>query len=286
MKLNNNDIRTKEVLDWKGLHLLHFRTSACSQKTRIFLNLKNISWKSKSINLVSNENYSDWFLGINPRAQVPVLIDDGDVHIESNDIIQHLEKRFSQPNLIPLKFESDISNLLKEEDDLHIDLRNISFRFLFGNNLRKKNNKLINKLKDDKGTILEKEDSHKNKILSFYKNLNNNNGITNDSIKSSVLKFKKEYDAFENKLHNHEYLLGDDLSILDIAWFIYTHRLYLSGYPFDRLHPHVYSWYKKLIIKKEFKYEVEEPMILKIIRTITKIKDSFGSSSLSKIAGI
>tara|TARA_B100001027_G_scaffold6163_1_gene4013 strand:+ start:178 stop:1038 length:861 start_codon:yes stop_codon:yes gene_type:complete len=286
MKLNNNDIRTKEVLDWKGLHLLHFRTSACSQKTRIFLNLKNISWKSKSINLVSNENYSDWFLGINPRAQVPVLIDDGDVHIESNDIIQHLEKKFPQPNLIPLKFESDISNLLKEEDDLHIDLRNISFRFLFGNNLRKKSNKLINKLRDDKGTILEKEDIHKNKILSFYKNLNKNNGITNDSIKSSVLKFKKEYDAFENKLHKHEYLLGDDLSILDIAWFIYTHRLYLSGYPFDRLHPHVYSWYKKLIIKKEFKYEVKEPMILKIIRTITKIKDSFGSSSLSKIAGI
>jgi glutathione S-transferase len=78
MKLNNNDIRTKEVLDWKGLHLLHFQTSACSQKTRIFLNLKNISWKSKSINLVSNENYSDWFLGINPRAQVPVLIDLGE----------------------------------------------------------------------------------------------------------------------------------------------------------------------------------------------------------------
>ena len=176
--------------------------------------------------------------------------------------------------------------MLKKEDDLHIDLRNISFRFLFGNNLRKKNNKLINKLRDDKGTILEKEDIHKNNILSFYKSLNKNNGITNDSIKSSVLKFKKKYDAFENKLHNNEYLLGNDLSILDVAWFIYTHRLYLAGYPFDRLHPHVYIWYKKLIIKKEFKYEVKEPMILKVIRIITKTNDSFGSSSLSKIASI
>ena len=286
MKLNNNDIRTKEVLDWKGLHLLHFQTSACSQKTRIFLNLKNISWKSKSINLIFNENYSDWFLGINPRAQVPVLIDDGHVHIESNDIIQHLEKRFPQPNLIPLKFKSDIPNFLKEEDNLHVDIRNISFRFLFGDNLRKKSDKLINKLRDDKGTILEREDTQKIKTLSFYKHLNDNNGITNDSIKRSVLKFKKEYDAFENNLNKHEYLLGDDLSIIDIAWFIYTHRLYLSGYPFDRLHPHVYIWYKKLIIKKEFKHEVKEPMILKIIRTITKIKDTFRSSSLSKIASI
>ena len=60
----------------------------------------------------------------------------------------------------------------------------------------------------------------------------------------------------------------------------------MAGYPFDRLHPNVYIWYKKLVIKKEFKHEVREPMILKVIRTITKIKDSFRSSSLIKIADI
>jgi len=32
---------------------------------------------------------------------VPVLVDDGDVHIESNDIISYLEKKFPEPRPIP-----------------------------------------------------------------------------------------------------------------------------------------------------------------------------------------
>ena len=33
--------KTKEVLDWKGIHLINFANSSCSQKLRIYLNLKN-----------------------------------------------------------------------------------------------------------------------------------------------------------------------------------------------------------------------------------------------------
>ena len=42
MKLDIHDIKTTEVLNWKGVHLFHFQGSACSQKLRIFLNYKNI----------------------------------------------------------------------------------------------------------------------------------------------------------------------------------------------------------------------------------------------------
>ena len=101
-QLIKDDIRTKEVLEWRGINLLHFSGSSCSQKTRIFLNLKGIDWISHPVNLAAGENYSDWFLGINPRGLVPVLVDDGDVHIESNDIIQYLEKKFPLPALSAL----------------------------------------------------------------------------------------------------------------------------------------------------------------------------------------
>ena len=37
-----------------------------------------------------------WFLGINPRGLVPVLVHDGAVHIESNDIIQYLDKKYTR----------------------------------------------------------------------------------------------------------------------------------------------------------------------------------------------
>ena len=157
MILHRDEIRTKEVLGWKGIHLLHFNNSSCSQKTRIFLNLKGIDWISHPVNLVADENYSDWFLGINPRALVPVLVNDGEVHIESNDIIQYLEQKFPQPSLIPDEYKETIPTLLREEDEMHIDIRNVSFRFLFGNKIRKKKTSLINKLEDDSGTIQGKK---------------------------------------------------------------------------------------------------------------------------------
>ena len=91
MKLDITDIKTKEVLSWEGIHLLHFKGSACSQKLRIFLNLKNIDWHSHEINLIKQEQFSEWFLGINPRGLVPTLVDNGEVHIESNDIMMYLD---------------------------------------------------------------------------------------------------------------------------------------------------------------------------------------------------
>jgi glutathione S-transferase len=131
VQLVDSDIRTREVLGWQGVHVLHFVGSSCSQKLRIFLNLKKIPWQSHPIDLPSNENMQPWFLGINPRGLVPVLVHDGAVHIESNDIIQYLEERFPTPRLIPAGHEKVVAALLEHEDDLHLDLRALSFRFVF-----------------------------------------------------------------------------------------------------------------------------------------------------------
>ena len=283
--LHRDEIRTKEVLEWKGIHLLHFSNSSCSQKTRIFLNLKGIDWVSHSVNLATDENYSDWFLGINPRALVPVLVDDGEVHIESNDILQYLEKKFPEPSLIPNEYIESISTLLTEEDDLHIDIRNISFRFLFGNKARKKKTSSIKKLEEDLGTIQGKEDSHKTKELTFYKDFNEK-GIADELVIQSVSRFKKVYDDFESNLSKQPYLLGKQISLLDVAWFIYTHRLFLSGYPFKKLHPKVLQWYKHLLYKKEFNKEVKEPFILKAVRSATRVQDKIAGTVLSKISNL
>ena len=54
---------------------------------RIFLALKGVDWESHEIDLMTNENLSDYYLGINPRGLLPSIVHDGDVHIESNDIL-------------------------------------------------------------------------------------------------------------------------------------------------------------------------------------------------------
>ena len=50
--------------------------------------------------------------------------------------------------------------------------------------------------------------------------------------------------------------MGESLSVLDIAWFIYAFRLSLGGYPLKRLHPRVDAWMEKLRARPEFAKEI------------------------------
>jgi len=256
VQLVDSDIRTREVLGWKGVHVLHFMGSSCSQKLRIFLNLKKIPWQSHPIDLPSNENMQRWFLGINPRGLVPVLVDNGAVHIESNDIIQYLEKKFPTPRLIPAGHENEVAALLKHEDDLHLDLRTLSFRFVFAPpGPPKPAAALESYIKNGAGTVQGAKDPEKHVQIEFWQRAAKE-GFTDERARASALKFRAEFDALDRTLTKRPYLMGDDLSVLDIAWFVYEHRLSLALYPFARLHPHVHAWAEKLRAMPEFAKEV------------------------------
>ncbi len=256
VQLVDSDIKTREVLGWKGVHVLHFAGSSCSQKLRIFLNLKGIAWESHPIDLPGNENFRPWFLGINPRGLVPVLVHDGAVHIESNDIIQHLEKAFSVPRLVPAGHENEVAALLKHEDDLHLDLRTLSFRFVFAPpGAPKPAAALESYAANGSGTVQGARDSDKEIQIEFWQRAAKE-GFTDERAKSSAQKFRAEFDALDKRLAQKPYLMGDTLSVLDIAWFIYAFRLSLAGYPFKRLHPHVAAWEEKLRARPEFAKEI------------------------------
>ncbi|MFZ3361335.1 MAG: glutathione S-transferase family protein [Xanthobacteraceae bacterium] len=256
VQLVDGDIKTREVLGWKGIHVLHFMGSSCSQKLRIFLNLKNIPWQSHPVDLPGNENFQPWFLGINPRGLVPVLVDDGAVHIESNDIIQHLEKKFPAPKLIPAGHENEVAALLKHEDDLHLDLRTLSFRFVFAPPGPPKPAAALESYKaNGSGTVQGARDREKDIQVEFWQRAARE-GFTDERARASALKFRAEFDVLDSRLAKQSYLMGQDLSVLDIAWLIYEHRLSLAGYPFERLHPQVHAWAEKLRAKSEFAKEI------------------------------
>ena len=276
----SEQIKTREILDWKGLHLLNFRTSSCSQKLRIYLNLKKISWTSHSVNLAAGKNYSEWFLGINPKGLIPVLVDDGHVEIESNDILMYLEKKFPQNSLVD-EFEiENMNNHLKDEDDLHEDIRNIAYRYMFGG-LGKKSSKGLEIFRNYKSSNSEL-DKLKMKEVEFYETYGEE-GITNEAVKLSLAKFCKRYDKFEGHLNNQKYLMGDKLSMLDLAWFIYSYRLYISGFPFRELYPYVSTWFEDLYARNEFYNEVNDPLILKLIRQYAKISTAISGKSIKAL---
>ena len=255
VQLVDSDIRSREVLDWKGVHVLHFTGSSCSQKVRIFLNLKAIPWESHHIDLPGNENYRPWFLGINPRGLVPVLVHDGAVHIESNDIITYLEETFPIPRLIPAGREKEIAALLEHEDDLHLDLRTLSFRFVFAPpGPPKPAEALQSYAANGSGTVRGASDREKQIQIEYWQRAAKE-GFTDERARAAAHKFRAEFEALDKTLAQQPCLMGADLSVLDIAWFIYAHRLSLAGYPFERLHPHVFAWKKRLAARPEFAKE-------------------------------
>lgn len=259
VQLHGTDIRTKEVLDWQGLHVFHGRMSSCSQKLRIFLNLKGIEWHGHEMNLAESETWSDWFLGVNPRGLVPVLVLDGAVHIESNDIITLLEGMYPEPCLIPRGRGAEIVELLKQEDDLHLDLRTLSFRFVFGHRGSNKSPDLLSRYGDHKGTIKGvMSDESRDRELRFYERLASD-GLSDDMARQSAHRFRMAFDVFEENLTRSPYLLGDDLTIIDIAWFVYASRLNYGGYPFQELHPGVDAWRQRLAADSNFAREVLPP---------------------------
>ena len=259
VQLVDSDIKTREVLDWKGVHILHFMGSSCSQKLRIFLNLKGIKWESHQIDLFTNENFQPWFLGINPRGLVPVLVHDGAVHIESNDIIAYLERAFPAPRLVPEGHEMEVAALLKHEDDLHLDLRTLSFRFVFvPPGPPKSAEALKNYAANGTGTVRGVKDRDKEIQIEFWERAAKE-GFTDERARASAQKFRLEFNLLDSRLAQHPYLMGDSAGVLDIAWFIYAHRLSLGGYPFARLHPRVGAWLDKLRARPEFADEIAMP---------------------------
>jgi glutathione S-transferase len=253
------DILTKEVLEWKGLHLFHYRMSSCSQKLRIFLNLKGIPWEGHHVDLHAKEHVSPYFLGINPRGLVPVLIDDGNVHIESNDIILYLERRFPEPPLIPSGMEKEAEALLAYEDKIHLDLRTVSFRFIFDPS------KPVKNLEDLKlyetcstGTVHGKHDSHVDQEIEFWRSFAEN-GITDEQARRAVASFFEAFTEMDRRLSNAPYLVGGQLSLVDIAWGVYAQRLANAGYPIAQLHPNMDAWRNRLMMRPEFAKELSLP---------------------------
>jgi glutathione S-transferase len=82
------------------------------------------------------------------------------------------------------------------------------------------------------------------------------------------------------------YILGEALSLLDIAWYVYTYRLNLGGYPFERLHPNVARWFAGLDTRTEFRREVTLPPEMIPVHQAAKARQLETGTTMTAIVGI
>lgn len=262
VKLLESEVRTREILGWQGLHLFHAPLSSCSQKVRLFLAEKGVAWQPHPVNLATNENISDYYLGINPRGLVPALVDDGAVHIESNDILLHLEERFPEPRLIPVEKRDLAEEMLAREDDLHVDIRNVTFHFLFEPPVAPKSPEVLARYRAfGAATVGGEADTHKAAEIAYWESYGEQR-VPDAEAHRSVAAFAAAFADLEDRLADKPCLLGEQVSIVDIAWFVYANRLRIAGYPLAH-HPALARWYDRLMARPGWADEVALPDMLR-----------------------
>ena len=248
--------------------------------------MKQAEWTGHLVNLPKGENTSAWFQGINPRGLVPVLVHDGAVHIESNDLLYWLEEHYPAPPLIPAGREAEVKAALAAEDALHLNLRTLSFRFVFGRTgLTKSPEQMQNYRTLGAATVGGAPDASKPKELAYYDRMAAE-GITDDACRAAYTSFRAEYDRLDALFARQPYILGNDLSLLDIAWYVYTYRLTLGGYPFQRLHPHVAAWFAKLDARPEFRREVTLPPEMVPVHVAARAKQKETNTTMAAVVGL
>lgn len=286
VQLTDDEVTTAEVRDWRGVHLLHWHTSSCSQKTRIVLGLKGVEWTGHLVSLPAAENTSAWFQGVNPRGLVPVLVVDGAVHVESNDILYRIEEMYPDPPLIPAGREAEVEAALAAEDALHLDLRTLSFRFVFGRSGPTKTPEQMQAYKDlGARTVGGAPDASKPKEIAYWERMAAD-GITDEASRAAFANFRQAFDRLDATLADQPYILGDALSLLDVAWYVYGFRLTLGGYPLARLHPNVGRWYAGLDARPEFAREVAMPPGLAETQAAAREKQIATGTTMAEVVGV
>jgi len=83
------------------LELYHHHTSVCAAKARMGLEEKGLAWTGHMIHLRESDQHTPEYHALNPFGQVPVLIHDGRVIVDSNIINEYVDEAFDGPPLRP-----------------------------------------------------------------------------------------------------------------------------------------------------------------------------------------
>ncbi len=81
---------------------LFFAPGACSFVPHAMLELAGAAFEPVTVKLHKGEQRSAEYLALNPRGQVPVLVDDGEAITQIVAILLHLDAKFPQAGILPV----------------------------------------------------------------------------------------------------------------------------------------------------------------------------------------
>jgi glutathione S-transferase len=101
-----------------ALTFYHGHGSPYSWRAWLALEVKKIPYELKVLSFSAGDTKKPEFVAINPRHQVPTIVDEGFTLWESGAILEYLDERFGGPKLYPgdVKQRSRVRRLVKEAE--------------------------------------------------------------------------------------------------------------------------------------------------------------------------
>ncbi|MCH9675302.1 MAG: glutathione S-transferase family protein [Gammaproteobacteria bacterium] len=258
----------------EGVHLFHFDGAPCAQRVRFALHEKGLmrgrevrfdaddpasskgeagAWVSRQVSLVKKEHMTATYAQIQPNLVVPALVHDGELHIESMDIVEYLDEAFGGTPLVPKhnpELMADAQALTDLGKALHRSIRFVTFRWGLRGlaRLSAKEERQLQEL------LRNAEDGEQ--LISFYE------GYDKKSIPDAVYvehleKLNEAFRTHEERLRDgRHFLSGDNLTMADIIWAMKTLRLLECDYPFEQCFPGCFAWFQRISGRPSFQQGV------------------------------
>ena len=240
----------KEVAGFKGLHLYHSGISNCAMRVRMTLEEKNLPWTSHEIDILKKENLTAEYFSIHPKGLVPALVDDGVVIIESDDIIDHLDKKFPTISLRPTT-ESGLEQMygwMKLAVNSHITAVK---PFIYYHKVQK----FMRKSQDQQSDYLNLQTDKE--LLAFHKKVNSEGGLSLEEVEEAKNTLTDCFVKAERILEDNDWLVENQFSLADIAWLPLHFTLIRSEFSFDE-YPALNAWAERISKRESFKKAILE----------------------------
>lgn len=221
-----------EILNTQGIHLFHFSTSNCSMRVRLVLEEKKLPWVDRFVDLRKQENLTEAYFAIHPQGLVPAIIHDGTIVYESADILLYLEEQFPAIPMIPSN-PSKRAEMQAWLDWTRVNHLRAIKTWAYGRN--KKPTKTPESMK-----LLEELQKDKT-LVDFHKLTLSDGGIPEKKIQLAEEMLLDAFSKIERNLEHGEFILGDQVTLADIAWIPQYSLLQRNHFPFEQF-PNFMDW--------------------------------------------
>ena len=236
--------KNKSVSDLTGIHLYHAGWSNCSMRVRMVLEEKGLEWSSHHLDTRAGEHITPDYFAIHPKGLVPTLVHNGDVWIESNDIICYLDDAYPDPVLTP---DDDAGRELQQHWMALAAKIHVSAVKTYVYCARPKSKRNIPPQDSARYRQLQSDAE----LLEFHERNASGAGLSRKDCENAERLLHEAFTDLDAHLGDSRWLAGSRFSLADITWVPLQFTLQRAGFPFER-HPNVNAWATAIAARPSF----------------------------------